>query len=191
METPVIREISSPTTPCVIRMQFRSRRHRCGPPGIHCLGRVDNQYGHWGGEVDLRQVLLAHGSYLRSLSVDGVLKDPHVLSCCANLQRFQPNYLSEELMAAIPRTINTLSMPFFPVDPQFYFSLPTPHISVAPLTQQLDEFPMLRVLVLGSPKRQFDALRKRCIELCYRRNFGDAPTALIHNEVQFELRRKI
>ncbi|KAJ7249136.1 hypothetical protein B0H12DRAFT_708127 [Mycena haematopus] len=153
--------------------------------------------------ADLHDVLSTHGHHIRSLVIQGQLKDPHVLSLCTRLERFECETLpSDELVAAIPRTITALAVANPTQDLPSVFPLTTvplppprvPFIPVEHLTVQLATFPSLRVLTwMGSTAHSgFAALREQCgrqgIELrCHARNtdiFSD-------DEVQFMLRRRL
>ncbi|KAJ6506991.1 hypothetical protein C8R45DRAFT_971202 [Mycena sanguinolenta] len=201
--SPVIHEIPDHVPPlglCVLSFNCMSIGGPTVGPLLTSLanGRADSQglevfyYRHFGpGKMHLGQVLAAHGSHIRSLLVEGLINDAHVLSCCTNLERFESNFLTEDIMAAIPRTINTLAIPFFAGDhPQSSSSLAPPDISIVHLTQQLDSFPMLRVLILKSSEREFAALRNRCIELGIQLRYR-RPIQLSDDAIQFELRSRL
>jgi hypothetical protein len=126
--------------------------------------------------ADLHHILSAHGSHLRSLVVRGELKDPRVLDLCTHLERFECDTLpADELVTAIPRTINALGVANPTPDPNKYLrslrlsDMPTmstasPYISVVHLTEELGTFPHLRVLTwMGSTAHPgFIELQERC-----------------------------
>jgi hypothetical protein len=170
--------------------------------------------------ADLHGVLSAHGRHLRLLAVSGVIKDPHVLGLYTHLERFECGTVpSDEIVAAIPRTITTLAVTNLVPDsvpdssPRFgrVFPppLPVPHtfISVAYLTQQLNTFPNLRALTwVGSIARlllcrnvaaaweSIYALGRSTLFVAYLIN---APLRnllcfqLSDDEIQFSLRRRL
>ncbi|KAF7358786.1 hypothetical protein MSAN_01217900 [Mycena sanguinolenta] len=155
-------------------------------------GRNDNEhlelYTHTGYTMfpDLRDVLSAHGSHLRSLVVKVSIKDVGVLGYCTRLERFECQSLPpDSLVAAIPRSIRALAVTN-PNTRESSFS------SLAYLTQQLDTFPALRIFTwVGSTEHSgFAALRDRCTELGLEVRTR-AIDSLSDDDVQFELRRRL
>lgn len=56
--------------------------------------------------ADLHDIISVHAPHLRSLVVQGQLKDSNILKLCTHLERFQCETIpSDEPVAAIPRTI--------------------------------------------------------------------------------------
>ncbi|KAJ7664567.1 hypothetical protein DFH06DRAFT_1188067 [Mycena polygramma] len=166
-------------------------------------GRTDGDhvqlYGHTlsATPADLHGVLTAHGPHLRSLVAPGKLKDTQVLSLCTLLERFECETIpSDELVAAIPRTITVLAVTNTTPDPVASSASYRPPLreilSATYLTQQLDTFPKLRSFTwIGSTTHpDFLALQERCgglgIELRSRgiNSFSD-------DETQFALRREL
>ncbi|KAJ6481435.1 hypothetical protein C8R47DRAFT_1322127 [Mycena vitilis] len=142
-----------------------------------------------GQPENLHVVLAGCGRHLRSISVPGELEDPHVLHLCTHLERFECQALpSGHLVPAIPRTITTLAVTN-PRGPHLWEVSYTP---VGHLTQQLDTFPNLQVMVwAGSDQHPgFAALKARCgdlgIEL--RLRALDSPS---DDDILFALRRKL
>ncbi|KAJ6451360.1 hypothetical protein C8R47DRAFT_1084126 [Mycena vitilis] len=166
-------------------------------------GRTDGDhvqlYGHTlsATPADLHGVLTAHGPHLRSLVAPGKLKNTQVLSLCTLLERFECETIpSDELVAAIPRTITVLAITNPTPDPvaatASYRPPPGEILSAAHLTQQLDAFPKLRAFTwIGSTTHpDFLALQERCgaLGIDFRsrgiNSFSD-------DETQFALRREL
>ncbi|KAJ7911361.1 hypothetical protein B0H13DRAFT_2660594 [Mycena leptocephala] len=147
--------------------------------------------------ANFHRILSNHGRSLRLLAVSGKLKDPHVLGLCTHLERFEcETFPSDELVAAIPRTITMLVVTNRTLDSSSQILLPAalrgPPASVAYITQQLDTFPNLQVFIwVGSSAHpRFSALEERCsglgIELRSR-----VINSLNDDEIQFSLRRQL
>ncbi|KAJ6514484.1 hypothetical protein C8R47DRAFT_1091229 [Mycena vitilis] len=129
--------------------------------------------------AQLRGVLSVHGSRLRSIYLPGKVEDPHVLALCTRLERFECGTIpSDDLVAAIPRMINALTVTNLTPDPVPAPPFPIPRetrrappkitpISVALLEHHLDTFPNLRVFTwVGSIIHPgFNGLRQRCVLL--------------------------
>ncbi|KAJ7794084.1 hypothetical protein B0H14DRAFT_132404 [Mycena olivaceomarginata] len=156
--------------------------------------------------ADLHDILSAHSSHLRSLVVRGELKDPRVLDLCTHLERFECDTLpADELVAAIPRTINALGVAYPTPEPNKYLrslrpsGMPTmstasPYISVAHLTEELGTFPHLRVLTwMGSTAHPgFIELQERCSGLGVEmRSQATASFYLSDDYIEFSLRRRL
>jgi hypothetical protein len=123
--------------------------------------------------ADLHDIISVHAPHLRSLVVQGQLKDSSVLNLCTYLERFECETIpSDELVAAIPRTIQAFAVtdttPDSALAARVWRSLgsaaPLSYISAAYLTEQLGSFPSLRVFRwMGSTAHPgFAALRERC-----------------------------
>ncbi|KAJ7670144.1 hypothetical protein DFH06DRAFT_1125532 [Mycena polygramma] len=136
-----------------------------------------------GPPANLDVVLSGCGHHLRSLFVPEELEDPHVLSLCTQLERFECGILpSDDLVAAIPRNITALAV----TNPTISYT------SVQYLTQQLATFPNLRIFTwVGLAHHPgLAALRGRCavlgIELRLR-----ALDSVSDDGVLFALRRRL
>ncbi|KAJ7776361.1 hypothetical protein B0H16DRAFT_1879700 [Mycena metata] len=147
--------------------------------------------------------LLALGAHLRSLCIQGPLKDADRdgLPLCTRLERIECRARpTEDLITAIPRTITALSCAIpssgAAAAASFAWMLyDTETRCVAHLIQQLDTFPNLRVFSwVGMTDPELAALNARCTSLGieYRAAVPKSSTrSLSDDEVEFSLRRSL
>ncbi|KAJ7834377.1 hypothetical protein B0H14DRAFT_3871409 [Mycena olivaceomarginata] len=162
--------------------------------------------------ADLHEILSFHAPHLRSLVVQGQLKDFKVLDLCTHLERFECKTIpSDELVAAIPRTIKALAVTNPIPDPARILNphlqsarlgfrpLPTArpsYLSAVHLTEQLGSFPNLRLFNwMGSTAHPgFSALRERCTNLGIELRSeatNSSKVDLSYDEIQFSLRSRL
>ncbi|KAJ7330990.1 hypothetical protein DFH08DRAFT_882102 [Mycena albidolilacea] len=153
-----------------------------------------------------------HAPQLRSLVVQGQLKDLKVLDLRTHLERFECATIpSDELVAAIPRTIKALAAtnpipdPARTLNPHLqsarlgFRPLPTArpsYLSAAHLTEQLGSFLNLRLFNwMGSTAHPgFAALRERCTNLGVELRSearNSSKVDLSDDEIQFSLRSRL
>ncbi|KAJ7714797.1 hypothetical protein B0H16DRAFT_1898972 [Mycena metata] len=171
---------------------------------------------YWLAEPGLH---LAHGGHLRSLCIQGPLKDVDALRFCTRLERVECRTRpTEALIAAIPRTITALSVQHLIVVPA---PPPVPDLSggsvasgrraaaaaaaatiarmvyaeeaqtVAHIVQQLDTFPKLWVFSwVGVTDPDLAALKARCGSLGIEYR-AKGFNSLSDDEVEFSLRQSL
>jgi hypothetical protein len=180
-EFPPMPELTPPLGLALVSFKFSSKWVANMGPFVASLvgGRTDYEtlqiFSQTQSKIpaDLHDIISVHAPHLRSLVVQGQLKDSSVLNLCTYLERFECETIpSDELVAAIPRTIQAFAVtdttPDSALAARVWRSLgsaaPLSYISAAYLTEQLGSFPSLRVFRwMGSTAHPgFAALRERC-----------------------------